>query len=246
MAAAPILESRWRPAARRGESRPPPARRCRHGPDTERGTQPARRDLPDTRRDQGRCAATVHLTRISHHGHGLRDAVRPRELGKARKRVARPRARERTMWASTVVPATLFDPLLADRTPGRIVRSARVPRDAGRDRGEKCGLVVCRRKEILGAIRLAKELPVLGPAISPLSRRSTFEFPIIANARLSRQLKQQFPARTDPMLRAQVWLTVEGVFAGGQDVSSRVAEMRGPARPGWPDARGGCSQRSDT
>ena len=168
VAAAPILESRWRPAARRGESRPPPARRCRHGPDTERGTQPARRDLPDTRRDQGRCAATVHLTRISHHGHGLRDAVRPREQGTARKRVARPRARGRTMWASTVVPATLFDPLLADRTPGRIVRSARVPRDAGRDRGEKCGLVVCRRKEILGAIRIAKELPVLGPAISPL------------------------------------------------------------------------------
>ena len=176
----------------------------------------------------------------------VRDAVRPRELGKARKRAARPRARERTMWASTVVPATLFDPLLADRTPGRIVRSARVPRDAGRDRGEKCGLVVCRRKEILGAIRLAKELPVLGPAISPLSRRTTFEFPIIAYARHSRQLKQQFPARPDPMLRAHVWLTVEGVFAGGQDVSAKVAEMRGPARPGWPDARGGCSQRSDT
>ena len=38
--------------------------------------------------------------------------------------------------ASTVVPATLFGPLLADRTPGR---------DAGRDRGEKSGL--CRPPE---------------------------------------------------------------------------------------------------
>ena len=36
-----------------------------------------------------------------------------------------------TSRASTVVPATLFGPLLADRTPGR---------DAGRDRGEKSGL----------------------------------------------------------------------------------------------------------
>ena len=34
----------------------------------------------------------------------------------------------------------VLGPLLADRTPGRIVRSARVPRDAGRDLGEKCGL----------------------------------------------------------------------------------------------------------
>ena len=37
--------------------------------------------------------------------------------------------------ASTVVPATLFGPLLADRTPGR---------DAGRDRGENCGLGTTR------------------------------------------------------------------------------------------------------
>ena len=33
--------------------------------------------------------------------------------------------------ASTVFPDTLFGPLLADRTPGRV---------AGRDHGEKCGL----------------------------------------------------------------------------------------------------------
>ncbi len=93
--------------------------------------------------------------RLSHHGHGLRDALRP--TGQERRaarcgasgkrcdahcrpesaalRVAsrRPPAASR---ASTVVPATLFGPLLADRTPGR---------DAGRDHGEKSGL--CRPPE---------------------------------------------------------------------------------------------------
>ena len=93
--------------------------------------------------------------RLSRHGHGLRDALRP--TGQERRaarcgasgkrcdahcrpesaalRVAsrRPPAASR---ASTVVPATLFGPLLADRTPGR---------DAGRDRGEKSGL--CRPPE---------------------------------------------------------------------------------------------------
>ena len=42
-----------------------------------------------------------------------------------------PRRPSAASRASTVVPATLFAPLLADRTPGR---------DAGRDLGEKCGL----------------------------------------------------------------------------------------------------------
>ena len=42
-----------------------------------------------------------------------------------------PRRPPASSRASTVVPATLFGPLLADRTPGR---------DAGRDPGEKCGL----------------------------------------------------------------------------------------------------------
>ena len=93
--------------------------------------------------------------RLSRHGHGLRGALRP--TGQERRaarcgasgkrcdahcrpesaalRVAsrRPPAASR---ASTVVPATLFGPLLADRTPGR---------DAGRDRGEKSGL--CRPPE---------------------------------------------------------------------------------------------------
>ena len=47
--------------------------------------------------------------------------------------IERPPAASR---ASTVARATLFGPLLADRTPGR---------DAGRDRGEKSGL--CRPPE---------------------------------------------------------------------------------------------------
>ena len=100
----------------------------------------------------GACAAPARLSR---HGHGLRGALRP--TGQERRaarcgasgkrcdahcrpesaalRVAsrRPPAASR---ASTVVPATLFGPLLADRTPGR---------DAGRDRGEKSGL--CRPPE---------------------------------------------------------------------------------------------------
>ena len=93
--------------------------------------------------------------RLSRHGHGLRGAVRP--TGKERRaarcgasgkrldapcrpdsaalRVA-PRRPPAASRASTVVPATLFGPLLADRTPGR---------DAGRDRGEKSGL--CRPPE---------------------------------------------------------------------------------------------------
>ena len=107
------------------------------------------------------------LARISHHGHGLRGAVRPtgKERRAARRastragarcgtsgkrldahcrpdsvalRVAprrppasRVHARGRAMRASTVGTATLFGPLLADRTPGR---------DAGRDHGEKGGL----------------------------------------------------------------------------------------------------------
>ena len=44
---------------------------------------------------------------------------------------SRPRRPPTALRASTVFPDTLFGPLLADRTPGR---------DAGRDRGEKCGL----------------------------------------------------------------------------------------------------------
>ena len=93
--------------------------------------------------------------RLSRHGHGLRGALRP--TGQERRaarcgasgkrcdahcrpesaalRVA-PRRPPASSRASTVVPATLFGPLLADRTPGR---------DAGRDRGEKSGL--CRPPE---------------------------------------------------------------------------------------------------
>ena len=93
--------------------------------------------------------------RLSRHGHGLRGALRP--TGQERRaarcgasgkrcdahcrpegaalRVA-PRRPPAASRASTVVPATLFGPLLADRTPGR---------DAGRDRGEKSGL--CRPPE---------------------------------------------------------------------------------------------------
>ena len=93
--------------------------------------------------------------RLSRHGHGLRGALRP--TGQERRaarcgasgkrcdahcrpesaalRVA-PRRPPAASRASTVVPATLFGPLLADRTPGR---------DAGRDRGENSGL--CRPPE---------------------------------------------------------------------------------------------------
>ena len=47
------------------------------------------------------------LTRISHQGHGLRDAVRPTGQESRAARRASTRA-ERTMRVSTVVPATLF------------------------------------------------------------------------------------------------------------------------------------------
>ena len=106
-------------------------------------------------------AAFLPLARISHQGHGLHGAVGP--AGKERRearcgasgkrldapcqpdsaalRVApkRPPAASRT---STVGSATLFGPLLADRTPGR---------DAGRDLGEKCGLIF-RLRNIAGAL----------------------------------------------------------------------------------------------
>ena len=93
--------------------------------------------------------------RLSRHGHGLRGALRP--TGQERRaarcgasgkrcdahcrpenaalRVA-PRRPPAASRASTVARATLFGPLLADRTTGR---------DAGRDRGEKSGL--CRPPE---------------------------------------------------------------------------------------------------
>ena len=96
----------------------------------------------------------VNLTRNSHQCHGLRGAVRPtgQERRAARcgasgkRRDARcqpdsvalrvaPRRPPAASRASTVFPDTLFGPLLADRTPGR---------DAGRDRGEKCGLTPAR------------------------------------------------------------------------------------------------------
>ena len=92
------------------------------------------------------------LARISHHGHGLRGAVRPTgqerraaRCGASGKRLdapcrpesaalrVAPRRPPAASRASTVVPATLFGPLLADRTPGR---------DAGRDPGEICGLEI--------------------------------------------------------------------------------------------------------
>ena len=93
--------------------------------------------------------------RLSRHGHGLRGALRPTgqerraaRCGASGKRLdapcrpdsaalrVAPRRPPAASRASTVVPATLFGPLLADRTPGR---------DAGRDHGEKSGL--CRPPE---------------------------------------------------------------------------------------------------
>ena len=60
--------------------------------------------------------------------------------------------------ASTVVPATLFGPLLADRTPGR---------DAGRDPGEKCGLVRIRfgwnRSRLFATPGAPEQAPYRGP-----------------------------------------------------------------------------------
>ena len=89
------------------------------------------------------------LARISRQGHGLRDAVGPAgkesraaRCGASGKRIdapcrpdstalrVAPRRPPATSWASTVGSATLFGPLLADRTPGG---------DAGRDPGEKSG-----------------------------------------------------------------------------------------------------------
>ena len=98
--------------------------------------------------------------RLSRHGHGLRGALRPTgqercaaRCGASGKRCdahcrpesaalrVAPRRPPASSRASTVVPATLFGPLLADRTPGR---------DAGRDRGEKSGL--CRPPEYVLSI----------------------------------------------------------------------------------------------
>ena len=98
----------------------------------------------------GEFLASSGLARISHHGHGLRGAVRPTEqesrearCGASGERVdarcgpesaalqVAPRRPPASSRASTVFPDTLFGPLLSDRTPGR---------DAGRNRGEKGGL----------------------------------------------------------------------------------------------------------
>ena len=89
------------------------------------------------------------LARISHQGHGLRGAVGPagkesraERCGASGKRLdapcrpdstalrVAPRRPPAASRASTVGSATLFGPLLADRTPGR---------DAGRDLGEESG-----------------------------------------------------------------------------------------------------------
>ena len=83
------------------------------------GSWSARRCPADSKeRRAARCGAS---------GKRLDAACRPES---AALRVA-PRRSPAASRASTVFPDTLFDPLLADRTPGR---------DAGRDPGENCGL----------------------------------------------------------------------------------------------------------
>ena len=124
------------------------------------------------------------LARISHQGHGLRGAVRPTgqerraaRCGASGKRLdapcradsaalrVAPRRPPAASRASTVVPATLFGPLLADRTPGR---------DAVRDRGEKCGLVVERQYVVLGQAESADGCiaiqATMGPVRLPVTR----------------------------------------------------------------------------
>ena len=110
-----------------------------------RRTQEAHIDDPALKRSSD-CA----LARISHQCHGLRGAVGPAgkescaaRCGASGKRLdapcrpdsaalrVAPRRPPAASRASTVGTATLFGPLLADRTPGR---------DAGRDIGEKSGL----------------------------------------------------------------------------------------------------------
>ena len=93
------------------------------------------------------------LARIPHQCHGLRGAVGPAgkesraaRCGASGKRIdapcrpdsaalrVAPRRPPAASRASTVGTATLFGPLLGDRTPGR---------DAGRDIGENSGLIQC-------------------------------------------------------------------------------------------------------
>ncbi len=58
-----------------------------------------------------------------------------RDAGTSGKRLDAPGRPPAASRALTVVPATLFGPLLTDRAPGR---------DTGRDTGEKCGLgILC-------------------------------------------------------------------------------------------------------
>ena len=80
---------------------------------------------------------------------------------------SRGHARKRAMRASTVVPATLFGPLLADRSPGR---------DAGRDHGEKCGLAIpcpCLRYGAGAASGRGRGCPGSRPSGSPIGGRSS-------------------------------------------------------------------------
>ena len=88
---------------------------------------------PADRVGAARSAMRGHRASVATHTVGRRAPPFGSRPG-ARPRRASTRA-EHTMRASTVVPATLFGPLLADRTPGR---------DAGRDRGENCGLGTTR------------------------------------------------------------------------------------------------------
>ena len=157
---APRRRGLWSPATTRGmpasKSCGRSALRCNRGSASGRRSKAGAWATPGCRERQ--------LTRNSHQCHGLRGAVRPtgqerraarcgasgERLGapcrpeSAALRVAPrrpsascvPRASRGTSRASTVVPATLFGPLLADRTPGR---------DAGRDIGEKSGLTQSAR-----------------------------------------------------------------------------------------------------
>ena len=79
--------------------------------------------------DEGHQSGLTHSVSRRAPPFGSRPGARPRRAGTRASGATR---------ASTVFPDTLFDPLLADRAPGC---------DAGRDRGEKCGLGPCAGAE---------------------------------------------------------------------------------------------------
>ena len=113
----------------------------------------------------------------------------------------------------------VLGPLLADRTPGRIVRSARVPRDAGRDLGEKCGLNFQANS-------------TASPArISSRYSRDSSDFPLPIHATLRRLHSQPYLSNATPFRLAR--RTMVRWRAGARRASIASCKTK-PGRPRQP------------